>query len=418
MHAKEYFKNNRNRITGCLSVILMTAALLEMFVLREGAPLFFDEGVAARKTLPCTLSPVLVAATLAAFFIDRGRTRAVGTVGTVLVAASAVVQMGCAIQLGSVDDPMYVNLYGYAVRLPFACLLIAGAFCAGGAAAVMLSMLSFARRSGSFMKEARCFSVIVAGGIAAASLSAYILGHMDIRWGHIAVALFLYIVLTVRLLLYWLHLEGDGWGSEPSTVPGRVPRPEQRGGLLWFGVIVLCTAAAVSYWMCLRKHWMEGHPGRWLENYLALSASFLALAVCLLSIGNRPRNAFRAVTGSALLVGGAPLVPAFQDLLLMDLAPQAVVGVGLAMVLGEALIPFLQVPARRYAAAWVGTAVLVAALGRVLSVALDRMEPFFRTAAVPLYTVYPLIFLGLMLVAHLAAKGEKAPAASAEVMNP
>ena len=417
MHVRTYFKDNRNRIAGCLSVILMTAALLETFVLREAAPLLFDEGIAARKTLPCTLSPVLVATILAAFFIDRGRNRAVGTVGTALVAASAVVQLGSALLLGTVDDPLYVSLYGYVVRLPFVTLLVAGAFCAGGAAAVMMSMLSFARRSGSFMKEARCLSVIVAGGIAAAWLSAFLLGNMDIEWGHIAVALFLYLMLTVRLLLYWLRLDGDGWGREPSVVPGMVRKPERRRSLLWFCVIVLCTATAVSLSLFLREHWMYGHPGRWLENYLALSASFLALALCLRWMGNRPRNAYRAVTGSALLVGGVPLVPAFQEILLIELVPQAVVGVGLAMVLGEALIPFLQVPARRYAMAWAGTAILVTALGRVLSAAFGKMEPFFRSGAVALYTAYPLIFLGLMLVAHLAAREESVPSAPTEIAN-
>lgn len=412
MHTIAYFKN-RHIFVGCLAVTLMIAALMVKLLIRECAPLLYDEGIAAAKMVPSSLSPILVSAVLAAYFIDRGFTKAVASWGAALVVASTIIEMGSAVWLASVDNPINVSLYGYSCRLPVAALLVAWAFCAGGAVAVLESMLSYTRNSDSFLKEARLFSVIAVGGIATLVFAVFILGRLNITWTHIAVALFLYVMASVGVLCYLLHIEERGAGScQPSCVRGK---EGGRESLLWFCVILLALTTAVSFWVYVRAHWLEGHPGRWPENYIAISASSLAMAISLLLTRNKPRNGYRAVTGSALLVGGAPLIPAFQDMLIIDVAPSLVLGIGLAMVLQESFIPFLMVPARRYATFWVGTAIFLGLVSMVLVAVLDGMASFLKTVSIPLYTVYPLLFLGLLLLAHLSARREAETAATSDI---
>ena len=405
MRAFVFFKKNSGMFAACFTLVLIIVALMGKILLREYAPLSIDEGILAGKTVPCTLTPPLMIGLLAAFFIDRGYFKAVGIGGAVLLAASTMVEMGCAIWLATGEDWIYVTLHNYSVRLPFACLLIATALRTAGAIAVTLSLLSLARNSESTLKETGLFSAVAVGSSAAVVLSVVFLSRMDIQWSHIAAALFLYVLLWILLLLYYLSQDVNGKCRKPVDATEKEKMGKQ--AFLWFSVIVLCTATTLSFWLYVRERYLAGYRGHWLENYLSMSMSLLILAFCFLLTWNRPRNAKRAMTGSALLFAGTPLIPACFNVTLVELVPQAVVGIGLAMVLKSALIPFLQVPTRRYATLWVMTGILVTAIGKAMVIAFNRMEDISPTVAISPYTVYPLLFLGLFLLTYLAAKKEK-----------
>lgn len=409
MRTIAYFKKNKDMIVGCLTLVLVMVALMGKILLRECAPLFIDESILAGKTVPCTLTPVLMIGLLGAFFIDRGYYKAVGIGGSILIVASAVIEIGCAILLATGEECAYVNLHNYSVRLPFAFLLIAGSCRRAGAVAVLLVFLTFARISETTQKGAGLFSAVAVGSCAVGVISVVILSRMDIQWSHIAAALFLYVLFWIILLLHYLSLDVNGKCNKIVDVTEK-DRKMGKQAILWFSVIVLCTATTISFWLYVHEHYLAGYRGHWAENYLSMSMSILVLAICFLSTRNRPRNAERAVTGSALLMAGTPLIPACFNATLVELVPQAVVGFGLAMVLKSVLIPFLQVPSQRYATVWVLTGIFVTIIGKAMVTAFNQMEDVFHAVAISPYTVYPLLYLGMLLLSYLAAKRENLPA--------
>lgn len=409
-----FFNKNRDMIAGCFTVILAVAGLMGKVVLRECAPFAYHESFVLWKPLPCTLSPLLVAALLAAFFSERGYVRETCMGGVLLMLAATVVQIGSSVLLGDADEPMLVSLYGYSVRKPFAFFLVATGCLRGGAAAVLVGVLSGLRHSGDYAKAPRLYaSAAVCVTVAGIWL---ILLRLDLQWLHVTIALFLYMLMLIPVLLHHMGRK------ENATVVGVPVTDAGEGGwrrtLLWLSLAVLCVVTVSSFWRGIRAYWMESHLGHWLGNYMAMTVSSVVFAIGLLVIRNKRGKRNLPVFGASLLLVGYPLVPACLDVLAVELLPQAILGTGLALVLGPALVPLLKAPVRAYATTWVGAAVLVAVLGKGFEVLLNRVEAAFHSTSMALYCVYPLAALLMLLLGYLLSRERKGEGAGAGITNP
>ena len=399
------YKNNN--LMRCFTVILVVSALMGKAVLRECVPLAYDERFLLWKAAPCTLAPFLVLTLLGAFFAEKGFAKATGIGGVLLMLAMATVQMGSAVWLAAVGEPVLTTLYGYTVRTSFAFFLVATACLRGAASAVVISMLSSIRHTRDCPKESGRFAALSIGVVVAGILMIAL--RMDVEWIHVAIVVFVYIFLLVLILLTHMRRDKELWDTETAAMD-----VNDDGGTGWrktilcYSIILLCCVTFISFWQYLQICWrLDHHLGYMPENMVALSSSLVVFAIGLLTVRNHSGKRNLPVWGSALLVTGLPLILATLDAFYVNLVPEAIVGMGLAMILGPVLTPFLKVPTKYYATVWVGTVVLIVVLGKLLVVLLNRIEAAFNTVSMAFYCIFPLLALLLLLLGYLVTREGK-----------
>lgn len=408
------FNKNKEMIAGCFLVFLVLAALVGKIVLRECVPLAYGEQLVLWKPLPVTLSIILVDALLAAYFSQRGYEKTVGIAGFFLMIASTIVQMGGAVWLGFAENPMLATLYGYTLPMPFAFFLIATGCLKGAASAVVISMLSS-------MRQQDCTKV--SGLFAALSVGVVVVGvliialRLDLEWIYVAIALFAYILMLLTSLLHLLRRDTLLWSDEAPVLDENDGGSGWRNTILCYFILLFSSVTFITFSRYVHICWLRYHLGHMPENIVASAFSLLVLAIGLFVVRNKSGKRNLPVWGSALLMIGLPLIPPTLDAFYVNLVPEAIVGIGLALVLGPALSPIVKVSTKYYAMVWVGTAVIVVILEKLFVIALNRMDAAIHSMSMAFYCIFPLLALILLLLGYLLSREGKGVGAATSIIN-
>lgn len=404
---KNLFRKYGQEISRVYLVIIGIAALFFQRVVYYG---FYSlnpgESIAFTKAIPVSVAPVLVFALLAAFFVTKGHSRAVGLGGLLLITAAAIVAGGSMMWMHSVtmneQEALLTTLSGYELRQPLALFLVACAFMRGGACSLLISVFSSVRQSPGRGREGL---VLAVAALLAAFLAIWvILIHEQLTWSLCAgLCLIQVMALFPSLIVELLQKEAGGLetGADWQESDGG---PGIKGSILPVFVLAACGVCLLSYWKYIPYCWGNRVWSSPLAYYTFLSVSLVTLAAGLVLIRRRLSRGrdMRGlpVIGGLFLVMSLPLTSLFLREEVLELVPQMMTGAGAAMVIGPTLDALVGVRTRWYPFVWVGFTWSVIWLASLVAALFGHMEWELRSGDVAAYILFPIMGLVLVIMSY------------------
>lgn len=396
------FEKRKQLIAKCYLIMLaVTALLFKTLVFRLTNDFEASEMVMFWKNTPWTLTPMLICSVIAAYFIDRGYGKTVGTISLFVILTSAVIVSGSMIWMATEyrhSGIECVQLYGYQTRIPVALFFFADSFMKGGAVGLSLSTLAQTRMSKDCDRDIRYMSLSTIITIIFAS--ALRLMEPQLSWSLIALCGALFILLTIPSFFCYKCLDYSFVGkSEPNNEQAK----EKRNWLLATGVFTLCIVTIYSYWKYTPYTW-QFYNFRFYG--FSLIISLIAFVVSMIILAKRScKNT--VLTGSIILLFALPLCALFFDERLFDLMPAILMGAGLAMIVSPTIGSVVRIPVRMYALTWVGIAACIKVSCNLMFRVFNSMEHAFNTTTIAVYIIYPLLVIALMVLGNYLSSQQK-----------
>lgn len=387
-------ENRKSLIAKCYLVILAgTALLLRTLVYRLTDDFKELELLLFCKDTPWTLTPMLICSLISAYFIDKGYGKMVGIISLFLILTSAIIGSGSMMWMATeyrLSGIEWVQLYGYKIRLPLAVFLFADSFMRGGAAGLLLSILSHTRMSKEGNKEIPylSFSAIIA------CIFAFLLLLIDpqLSWPVIALGGALFILSAIPAFFSYKSLD---YSSVEASEPGNETVKGKLNGMLPIVIFALSMIILYSYWKYMPYTWRFG------LGYFALFlfSSLLSFAVGIIVLAKRPcKNS--VLTGAIVLLFSMPLCALLFDYLIFVLVLAILMGIGFAMVAVPTIERVIQIPVKMYAMIWVGIAAAIKVTCNLMFRVFQRIELAFNTTTIALYIIYPLLIVILIVLGY------------------
>ena len=140
---------------------------------------------------------------------------------------------------------------------------------------------------------------------------------------------------------------------------------------------------------------------------MAIIISSIAFVVGLLFYRKTCKGS--VLVGGILMLFGLPLGAMLMDeAVLLEIIPMALIGEGMAMIIGATIETFVKLPVKHYALFWVGIIAAIVVFSKLMIVGFNRMEVAFHTRTVAIYIVFPLLAVAVMVLGYLLReKNEK-----------
>lgn len=402
------FKINKDVIARYFLMTMAFATLMSRTVFHhyiDDSYLTHGEYILLWKWIPWTITPLLVATVLAAYFTDKGHAKTVGLYGVITLLASSTIQICGMIWMEALDGDksVIVELNGYPVHLPFALIQIGESLMKGGATALIISLLSVTRKRKDSDKESAMFAAL---GVTVGLLSVWlILARLNLTGIVSIVAAALYCLLIPT---FFAFLKIDYLEEKTAALEGHSQRIALRRSILPVTMFTLCTAVYLSIWLYFPRFWSSVYWGFSREYYPALAISTLALAVGLLIFGKKPGSAMRRnLLGSFLLLIGLPLAAALINYTLLDIIAQAIVGTGAALIISSTVGELVKIPAKMFSTVWVLVGMSVIFGSKAITVVFNRLEVIVHSKAIGVFMFYPLVALALVIMSYRLMKRDK-----------
>lgn len=403
----KYLKKNKEIFGKCYLVILVIVALFFKEIIHHGFTyynaLLEDEFILFWKVTPWTLSPMLVCTLLAAFFTDKGHGKEVGLAGMLMLFASSIVLTGGTLWASTPTDGkmLLTQLGGYSIHMPIATFLVASSFMRGGAVALLLSVLTHNRTSFNAAKELK-WQTICTIVVCILAITIMRIVRPQLSWAIAALLGAIYILMLVPGFYCFKKsiLGSSAQESNPETYGG-----ERYSWIMPVVILYVCVLTITSYHQYVPYVWRYyNYYGPF--PYMAIDVSAIAFAISLFIFWRR-RSKGNILTGAILLLFGLPLWVLFGDEILIEFIPMIMIGVGLAMIIGQTLVTVVKIPIQRYALSWVCIVSAIIILCKLIFVVFNRMAVAFNTRAVALFIAYPLLALLLMVLGYLFNEKKK-----------
>ena len=401
-------KTNKDVLAKCYLVILSISALLFKAVVYHCTySLEGDEWILFSKMTPWTLSPMLICTLLGAYFIDKGYAKEVGIIGLFLLLASAITLSGSMLWASSYRDMDEIGtvLSGYPVRMSLAVFLVASSFMQGASMVLLLWLLKSVRDSSAAKAEGISLAISAVFTCILAMLMLII--RPQLTWPLVALGGALIVIMTI--LAFFCFKSMGTTLTINNEAPAKVDADSKiTTWALPVAILALCQVIVVTYWHYLPNSWQFYHIGIRSLYYMAIIISSIAFAAWLL-LYRKTSKEDSVLVGGILMLFGLPLGAMLMDeAVLLEIIPMALIGVGVAMIIGSTIESFVKLPAKHFALTWVGIITAIVVFSKLMIVGFNRMEVAFRTRTVAIYIVFPLLAVGVMVLGYfLRDKNEK-----------
>ena len=401
-------KTNKDVLAKCYLVILSISALLFKAVVYHCTySLEGDEWILFSKMTPWTLSPMLICTLLGAYFIDKGYAKEVGIIGLFLLLASAITLSGSMLWASSYRDMDEIGtvLSGYPVRMSLAVFLVASSFMQGASMVLLLWLLKSVRDSSAAKAEGISLAISAVFTCILAMLMLII--RPQLTWPLVALGGALIVIMTI--LAFFCFKSMGTTLTINNEAPAKVDADSKiTTWALPVAILALCQVIVVTYWHYLPNSWQFYHIGIRSLYYMAIIISSIAFAAWPL-LYRKTNKEGSVLVGGILMLFGLPLGAMLMDeAVLLEIIPMALIGVGVAMIIGSTIESFVKLPAKHFALTWVGIITAIVVFSKLMIVGFNRMEVAFRTRTVAIYIVFPLLAVGVMVLGYfLRDKNEK-----------
>lgn len=400
-------KTNKDVLAKCYLVILSISALLfKVVVYHCTYSLEGDEWILFSKITPWTLSPMLICTLLGAYFTDKGYGKVVGIIGLFLLLAAAITLSGSMLWASSYrdTDELGTVLSGYPIRLSLAVFLVASSFMQGASIVLLLWLLKSVRNSSAAKAEG--ISLAISAVFTCILAILMLIVQPQLTWPLIALGGGLIVIMTIPAFFCFRSLET----SFDVVNEAAVKMDADSNISTWalpVATLALCQIIIVSYWHYLPIFWQYYHIGIRRLYCMAIIISSIAFVVGLLFYRKTCKGS--VLVGGILMLFGLPLGAMLMDeAVLLEIIPMALIGEGMAMIIGATIETFVKLPVKHYALFWVGIIAAIVVFSKLMIVGFNRMEVAFHTRTVAIYIVFPLLAVGVMVLGYLLRdKNEK-----------
>jgi hypothetical protein len=400
-------KSNKDVLAKCYLVILSISALLfKALVYHCTYSLEGDEWILFSKMTPWTLSPMFICTLLGAYFTDKGYGKEVGIIGLFLLLAAAITLSGSMLWASSYrdTDELGTVLSGYPIRMSLAVFLVASSFMQGASIVLLLWLLKSVRNSSAAKAEG--ISLAISAVFTCILAILMLIVRPQLTWPVIALGGALIVIMTIPAFFCFRSLET----SLDVVNEAAVKMDADSNISTWVLPVVtlaLCQIIIVTYWHYLPISWQYYHIGIRRLYYMAIIISSIAFVVGLLFYRKTCKGT--VLVGGILMLFGLPLGAMLMDeAVLLEIIPMALIGEGMAMIIGATIESFVKVPVKHYALTYVGIIAAIVVFSKLMIVGFNRMEVAFHTRTVAIYIVFPLLAVAVMVLGYLLRdKNEK-----------